>query len=63
MKRKLLVQSAQYWFDRAHVDESTLPTKLLCMENALNHTENALKTALDLLTPEAKQQWDRINKS
>lgn len=64
MTRKLLVQSAQYWFDRAREAKQLNPaTRLLCMENALNHTENALKTALDLLTPEAKKEWDKINRS
>lgn len=46
--RKLLVQTAGYWFKSAREaqDKGDMATALLCMENALNHTENALGALL-----------------
>ncbi|MDF2499360.1 MAG: hypothetical protein K0Q77_74 [Anaerosporomusa subterranea] len=41
-ERKLVVDTAQGWFDSARNDNYSMAEKLICMENALNHTENAL---------------------
>lgn len=56
-KRKLVVNTAQYWYTHAHKVTFarseiayTQPERFLYMENALNHTENMLAFVLrDLL--------------
>jgi hypothetical protein len=41
-KRKLIVSTAQGWFDDAVNPANSMSKRLSSMENALNHTENAL---------------------
>lgn len=41
-KRKLIVPTAQGWYEAALDNSYTMSERLLSMENALNHTENAL---------------------
>lgn len=45
MKRDLIVRTAQCWFDAARDEKRGMADRLMCMENALNHTENALAAA------------------
>jgi hypothetical protein len=47
-KRACLVRTAQLWFDNARKaqDAGNMGEALLCMENAFNHTENALAALL-----------------
>jgi hypothetical protein len=45
VSRRLLVRSAQIWFDGAKSADHEMAERLLYMENALNHTENALAAA------------------
>ena len=40
--RKMLVPTAQGWFDLARDPSAPMQERLIAMENALNHTENAL---------------------
>lgn len=40
--RKLVVATAQGWFDSTRDSSYSMGDRLLFMENALNHTENAL---------------------
>lgn len=54
MKRQLIAQTAQEWYDVAkglnNDDEVySLSEKLNCMEQALNHTENVLVAAIDVI--------------
>jgi hypothetical protein len=46
--RVCVVRTAQYWFDEAKRVQAAGDgfAALLCMENALNHTENALVAVL-----------------
>lgn len=43
--RKLVVPTAQGWFDATRDSKYSMGERLLFMENALNHTENALVAA------------------
>jgi cell wall-associated NlpC family hydrolase len=45
IQRKLVVTTAQGWFDAARDSSYSMGKRLLFMENALNHTENALVAA------------------
>jgi hypothetical protein len=54
MSRQLLVKNAQSWYDAALGINTggeiySANDKLFCMENALNHTENKLAAALEVL--------------
>lgn len=44
-KRKLVIDTANYWYHNAHNEKALWPARLLYMENALNHTESALVDA------------------
>lgn len=46
--RQTIVQTAQFWFDSARKaqQDGKMCEALLCMENAFNHTENALGALL-----------------
>lgn len=44
-KRKLIVLTAQAWFEAAQDPQYSMEERLCSMENALNHTENALAAA------------------
>lgn len=44
--RKHLVESAAYWFRNAFAEGQTKAGAIHSMENAYNHVENALATAL-----------------
>lgn len=48
--RKLVVLTAQSWFDATRDSSYSMGERLLFMENALNHTENALVAARDEAT-------------
>lgn len=43
--RKLLVETAQYWYDLAADSTETPLSRIAFMEQALNHTESALSFA------------------
>ncbi len=47
-KRKVLVKSAQYWFDKAQVarEKTGDPLAYDFLMQAFNHTENALASAI-----------------
>ena len=44
-ERKTAVPTAQCWYNSAHNSVNNWPDRVICMENAYNHTENALFAA------------------
>ncbi len=61
MKRKTVCKTAQYWFEGSRAADlaGDMPTALIAMENAFNHTENALALAVRIIqgkgTPKDKE--------
>lgn len=53
-KRKTAVPSAQCWYDDAHSSDYTWHNRVIMMENAFNHTENALIAARDEIEKQRK---------
>lgn len=51
--RKTIVKSAQYWFDLSH-HHGKNEMAVFAMENAFNHTENALAACLRIMTEEQR---------
>ncbi len=51
MKRKTLVTTAQYWFEasRRNQNAGDMEMAVMGMENAFNHTENALALAVKII--------------
>ena len=47
--RKTAIPTAQIWFDQAHNSDLPWRDRLINMENAFNHTENALYAAMEAL--------------
>ena len=60
MKRKHLIQSAEYWYNSAKVEGTSKAEAVIAMEQAYNHVENALSYILDK-SPEAKRIFDEVN--
>lgn len=50
--RQCVVRTAQHWFDSARKakEAGRMQEALMCMENAFNHTENALVTVVRVAT-------------
>lgn len=63
--RKHVVGTAGYWFNAARTaqNEGKMSMALLCMENAYNHTENALVAARDALQAlkDAVEKYGKMN--
>jgi hypothetical protein len=51
MKRKTLVKTAQYWFEGSRNSQKAgdMEMAVMGMENAFNHTENALALAVRII--------------
>jgi hypothetical protein len=49
MERKLIVNTAQSWYEAAHDGSYVMGERLFYMENALNHTENMLAAAIEVI--------------